>query len=234
MNKKLYSLVLGAAGLVGCTTTEYTPIDLSDMLADGNISRSDASAFEITSASIRLRADSLEAKKKQSYMALLGDLDKVKTFYRDNVKLKVFPVFDFWSPGPEKDLNGSKFSGVTHEITYGALIKAIGEKKASSLLERTTGKWTSTGGDRASAEAKYVRVTRAELGTVFSDNPEIVEIVNGITNSKFCEVVPYTFAIGAIEDAGTQVTPEFVGSLSSLKALASPQSKEPEEKREGQ
>ena len=243
MTNKLYSLVLGLAGLVGsgCTTTEYYPADLSAMLADGNISRSDARAFKITSETIRQRLDSLKDSEKQAYTAMLNDLEKVDKKYMGEVQIGIFPVVDceiLGSSESARNLNGTKWRNQVIKTNYNELANALGADKANDIFMKLRGYWESTGGSRSRLEAMYTLVSVDDIAKIFGGNTQMRRDLGADRTVGEFALVPVALyqdcAIGAIEQTGVVVTPEFVGSLAGLNALVKPDVEEPNTERRAQ
>lgn len=217
MNKKLYSLVLGAAGL-GCTTTEYTPADLSDMLADGNISLRDVRAFDSTTASLRNRLESLESKEKQNATVLLNDIEKIKQKYNSGSKIKVKLSAGFHNPaGLESSIDGTENSGLYVEMDYKTLAGMITKEKADELVGKMLSRFRPTDGRRDTSESYMVRLDPEVFVEVARMNPRLERVVRPlfISGSGYI-LTPDTLSIFGIEDAGVNVTPEFVNSLTSF------------------
>lgn len=227
MNKKLYSLVLGAAGLVGCTTTEYTPADLSDLLADGNISLRDSRAFDSTYASLQNRKESLEGEEKQSATVLLNDIDKIRQKYNSGSKIKVKLSANFHNPaGLESSLDGTADSGLFIEMDYNSLAGKITKEKADEVIRKMLSKFRATDGSRETSESYMVRLDPEVFVEVARMNPRLERVVRPlfIAGSGYI-LTPDTLAVFGIENEGVNVTPEFVNSLQSFAQPAEEENK---------
>ncbi len=206
MNKTLYSLILGASALAGCTTTEYTQKDLAGMLSDNQVSYSDFLALNAKHASLKAKIDSLEGEERTNTEAFVTDLGNVIAHYKANAKFKALPVADILSIAGVENLNGTKyFPKSVIEISYADLVRSLKQEKADSLVQKMRGSWSSTKGSEAVALGRYEPVSYKEWVDLFGQNPAVAELL--ASQDRFVEAIKSnTTAVGLIEDTGVIIS----------------------------
>lgn len=208
MNKTLYSLILGASALAGCTTTEYTQKDLVRMLSDNQVSYTDFTALNAKHAGLKAKLDSLEGEDRSNAEALVTDIGNVIAHYKANAKFKVLPVADIMSiavVGME-NLNGTKFLPESViELSYADLVRNLKQDVADSLVQKMRGSWSSTNGNESVALGRYERIGYNEWVQLFGNTPKVAELL--AAQERGGEYIKSnTTAVGLIEDTGVAIT----------------------------
>lgn len=202
MKGKLYSLILGASALAGCTTTEYTQKDLAGMLADNQISYADSQAFNKKHADLKQKIDSLNGDERTNAEALLTDLGSVIAHYKANAKFKVIPVADIMSVAGVENLNGNEyFPESAIELDYLSLVRYLGQERTDSLVQKMRGSWSSTNGNKAVALGRYERIGYNDWVNLFGQTPKVAELL--ASQERGAEFIKSnTTAVGLIDDTG--------------------------------
>lgn len=205
MNKTLYSLILGASALAGCTTTEYTQKDLAGMLSDNQVSYSDFLALNAKHANLKAKIDSLEGEERTNTEAFVTDLGNVIAHYKASAKFKALPVADIISIAGTENLNGTKFFPESViEINYSTLVNYLGQPVADSLVQKMRGSWSSTKGSEAVALGRYERIGYNDWVRLFGQTPKVSELL--ASQERFFEgIKSNTTAVGLIEDTGVVI-----------------------------